>query len=186
MASSKTAIANLALTAMGAKLIANITENSDSARTINAVYDATLDGTLRQHPWNFAVKRAAIAANSIDPVHTWAKAYPVPSDFIRMVESIFQDPFAIEGNQILSDEPATLNIVYIARITDTAQFDPLFVEAFALRLAVATVERITQSFAKKNQLDADLVLVMQRARNVDGQEDDRKPTPIDFWITVQR
>lgn len=183
---SKTSIANLTLTHLGAKLIADIEENSDAARTLNAIYDNVLDGTLRQHPWNFAVKRAILASTDPDPAHTWDKGYQPPSDFLRMISTEFQSPFSVEGGRILSNEADALNITYIARITDTAKFDALFVEAFALKLAVSSVERITQSNAKKNQLDADLALVMQRARNVDGQEDDKKEFRVDPWIRARR
>ena len=186
MATSKTGIANLALTNLGQELISDITEDNDSARTLNNMYDSVRDAALRMHPWNFAIKRETIAADPKKPKWKWANSFRVPSDFLRMIETEFHSPFEIEGNNILSNETGALNIKYVARIEDPAQYDSLFVEVFAAMLAVQAVERIAQSNAKKSSLERDLKVILHRARSVDGQENDFQVFVEDTWITAMR
>ena len=50
----------------------------------------------------------------------------------------------IEGRKILSDY-STINLLYLKRVTDPSQFDPLFIEAYEARLAAELAIPITGS-----------------------------------------
>ena len=54
MAVSKTDICNKALTYLGVKTIATITENSQQALRLNYIYETTRDAVLREFDWGFA------------------------------------------------------------------------------------------------------------------------------------
>jgi len=55
-------IANLALSAVGARRITTFGETTTAeGREINAVYVSLLDEVLAEHPWNFAQKRVVLA-----------------------------------------------------------------------------------------------------------------------------
>jgi len=55
----------------------------------------------------------------------------------------------MEGGKILTNDGDTLNLVYVTRVTDPAQFNAAFVEAFARKLAWHMWAEITQSNQKK-------------------------------------
>ena len=57
--------------------------------------------------------------------------------------------YAIEGNAIITSYSAPLKIRYVAQITDPNQWDPLFREALACRIAAEICEDLTQSDTKK-------------------------------------
>ncbi len=67
---SDTGIANVALSRLGAERIASISEDTENARLINAVYGTLRDEVLRAHPWNFAIKRSIPALVYSEP-STW-------------------------------------------------------------------------------------------------------------------
>ena len=68
---SQVEICNLALTHLGVKTITLLTEPSEGARRIKAVYDSTRDSVLRAHNWNFAGKTEALAEISGEPTLGW-------------------------------------------------------------------------------------------------------------------
>ena len=78
MASSKTEIANLAISHLGiGKTIANLElEKSQEAIACRRFYDTVRDSSLRDFPWPFAGKIQALALVS----NEWLYAYQYPSD----------------------------------------------------------------------------------------------------------
>lgn len=70
-AGSDTGIANVALARLGAKRISAISEDTENARLINAVYGTLRDEVLRAHPWNFAIKRVIPGLVYSEP-NAWA------------------------------------------------------------------------------------------------------------------
>ena len=61
---SEVDIANRALQKLGAESIVSLTQDSENARACNLCYEPIRDAELRAHPWNFAIKRASLAADS--------------------------------------------------------------------------------------------------------------------------
>lgn len=105
-------------------------------------YEHRLGRTLRSHPWNFAMTRAALDADATAPSFGYAYRYPLPT--VPPCARVWKlDPdrhgenpkFTVEGSWILTDEAAPLNIIYIGRITDPALFDDDFAEALAAEIA---------------------------------------------------
>jgi hypothetical protein len=77
--------------------------------------------------------------------------------------------FKIEGRKILSDE-ATCRIVYLARVTDTEQFDSLLSNAIAYRLASETAYAITGSTTVAQSMYAMYEQKVKEARAMDALE----------------
>jgi hypothetical protein len=134
---------NQALTKLGSTRITSEADDSKQAQSLSAIYDITLASELAAHPWTFAMTRARLPASVTAPAFGWQKAYPLPSDYLRMVEVgeyyVLYQPdqtlFQIEGAEILCDEVSPLNIRYIKSITNAGLFPALFTEAMACRLA---------------------------------------------------
>lgn len=193
--SSDVEIVNLALTKLGASRIMALTDENDSARAANAIYAQVRDAELMAHPWNFAIRRASLAASATAPAFEYDKQFPVPSDFLRLYE-IFdypvqfptEDPyFAIESHSddglvILTNEASPLKIRYVAKITDEAKYDPLFVQAFACSLALTLCDRKTEHQGKKQMIGQEYDMWLKKAIRTDAIQNPPIPYPESSWI----
>ena len=183
-------ICNIALTKLGAERIASLGENNESARACNLMYQFTRDAELRSHPWNFAIKRAQLAEDANPPSFGYAASFTLPSDFLRLLPP---DPaynfnthdWQIEGRKILTNETSLLDIRYVARITDTEQFDSLFVHALGARLAVEICEQLTQSNTKAQIMRDDYKEAIRTARKLNAFENIPAESYSDTWITAR-
>lgn len=200
---SNTEIANLALARLGDHEIANLaTDTTKAGRIMRAHYEQTRDLLLRAHPWNWAIKRATLAASATAPNHEFAYAFPLPTDCLKIVQCDFEqatvtyfDAYAgqytlpqsyrieVVGGQrcIVTDESAC-KIEYIAEITDVAQFDPLFVDLFASRLAAECAYAITQSRPLSEQMWQLYEMKWRDATATDAQEGTPRPIVADAWL----
>ena len=166
---SKVDIANRALSMLGEARIISLSDNNKPARAMNARFDLLRDAELAAYPWRFAVKRVQLAALTDVPAWGFSTIYQRPSDDLRTIRvggasidsravgvmyaasgySIDEASYEIIEGKIHTDLSAPLDYEYISQVTDTGQFDPLFVEALAARIAADAAEELTQSNAKK-------------------------------------
>jgi hypothetical protein len=167
MATTQVAVCNRALGKLGSARITDISEDSRQARALNACWDHVRDLVLRSFRWQFALKRAQLAASATAPAFGFKNQFVLPSDFLQVdfvgdygptvnlafYESQESVDYAIEGNMILTDFSAPLNLRYIAQISDPGQWDISFAEVMACKLAMEIAEEITQS-SEKRQLAA--------------------------------
>ena len=84
---SETEICNRALQKLGAQRIADLDEGTKNARECKACYSILRDAELRAHPWNFAITREQLAADAMAPAFGRARAFPLPSGFLRLLPS---------------------------------------------------------------------------------------------------
>lgn len=191
MAVSEVSISNLALQKLGAKRITSLTEDSNNARQCNACYGTLRDRELRLNPWNFAIKRAALTPLTQAPAFSYLYAFPIPADCLRLLlprrltldwKREIQDGVQV----ILTNDGNSINIRYIARITDPTQFDSMFVEGLACRMADHMAEQLTQSNEKKADAQAQYKLVMGEARKLDAFETLAEEPPEDSWVAARR
>jgi hypothetical protein len=177
---SETRVANMALARIGAKRIADIdsqTDKSNSLLHVQTHFAQTRQSLIRSHWWNFAKRRETLSANTTDPDFEWDNAYDWPADCLRIRHPFDSDSekrisrysYDVEARQILSDE-STMEIRYIADVTDPTQWDSLFVEVFVLTLALKLVMPLRGDRALRVDILNELELVMRRVRLVDKQE----------------
>lgn len=188
MATSTVSIANLALQKLGEPPIVSLTENSAGARAMHACYEAMRDRELRANLWKFAKRRATLAPHATEPEFRYGYAFPVPTDFLRLIKPAvggldWHLEYHEGGLAILTNDGDTLEIRYIARITDTTLFDPLFVEMLACKMAWHCAESLTQSNSKKMAALDEYKDVRKEARQVNAFEVASQPTPVDEWLT---
>ncbi len=183
---SDVAICNNALLRIGASTITDLTEGSDSANILNQIYVPTRDALLRKHFWNFATKRVALSASVTAPAFEWNYSYDVPSDFIR-INRLYNSSsaFKLEGSAILTNQAAPLNLVYIARITDPTQFDPIFIDALTLILAIKIGSRTSGDGFNPASLYQELEQTMRSAQMIDAQEDTPQDLVIDTFTEAR-
>ncbi|MEE9351523.1 MAG: hypothetical protein V3U78_04630 [Thiotrichaceae bacterium] len=182
---SEVDICNIALSELGEEPIIALSEDSKAARLCNLFFADTRDMVLREHPWNFAIKRASLARLLDNPIYEFDAQFQLPSDYIRIVK-IEDDhlDFRVEGSKLLINTNS-VKIEYTSRITDTAAFDPLFVEALALRLA----EKMSYNLADNNALsqffEQKYRQKMSLAKTIDGQEGIPRSIQSDDWINAR-
>jgi len=190
MATSVVSIANLALQKLGESPIVSMSENSGAARAMNACYEAMRDRELRANLWKFAKRRATLAAHVTEPDFTFGYAFPVPSDFLRLIKPARVGlDWHLEYHEgvlaILTNDGDSLEIRYIAKITDPTLFDPLFVEMLACKMAAHCAEALTQSNSKKQAAMEEYKEVRREARQINAFEVNIQPVPVDEWLTAR-
>lgn len=173
-------LCNVALAHLGEARIAAMGDDTVAARACALHYGPVRDEVLRSHRWNFAIGRAALTAAAAPPFG-WAKAFTLPTDCLRALEindnevgDWISETWAIEGRQVLTNAE-TVNLVYVKGLGDAALTDPLFAQAFALKLAAALSETIRGATGKTAEL---LQLYDARtaplARRIDANEGRRR------------
>lgn len=145
-------------------------DTSNEAIACNRIYTQVRDQMLRSHPWNFAIKREALAKLTTSPSFEFTNAFQLPNDFVRTVK-LFENAhqYKLEGTTLLTDND-TAKLIYVSRVTDTTKFDPSFVEALVLKLAVRLCYTFTGSVTRISQLEQDFKKTVSEAKRVDGQE----------------
>lgn len=189
---SETDICNQAIMKVGAKpLIATLTEDSDNARICNTFYAPVRDAVLRSHPWNCAIHRTTITALSDAPDSDWDHQYQLPTNpwclRVLQVGTLEDQPtrWAVEGRRLLTDENSP-PIVYIKRITDTNEFDPLLIDAFVLKLAIKLSMPLTSDpRIQKGLIDELEGISLPEARSIDGQESSVQQIQTTTWTDAR-
>lgn len=183
-------ICNRALQKLGAKRITSLTQDTPNARSCNVAYEVLKKAELRSHPWNFAIKRAELAADATDPDWGRSKSFTLPEDFLRLLDDYPEDlsnskDWQIEGRKIITDDSAPLYIRYIYDVTDPNEFDALFSEALSSRLAMELCEEITQSNSKIATMESMYTKTIREARRINAIENVAAKPPEDEWVTVR-
>lgn len=161
----------------------SLEDSSQAARACNALYSQTRDEVLRSHHWNFAISRQILSRLSDNPPFEWQYQYQLPEDFIRLVqlngygETEATRHYEISGTALLTNE-GEAKIKYVRRATNTNTFDPLFVEALAVKLA----SKLALTLSGNRNLPGELLTEYERgtaplARKVDAQEDRKRSKP---------
>ena len=178
MSSSEVEICNLAIAQVGSESFITSLSDTDvkTARLCSIFYGPIRDSLLRSHLWRFARKQYQLAPLVEEPLFNDGYYFQMPTDCLRVVvpdDEYFQmyGRWSVEGNKILADT-SLLNIVGIARITDTSYFDPIFTEALATRLAHELCMPLAQSAELKQILKADMRELTIRAAHVGATEQD--------------
>lgn len=193
---SVTDICNLALTRIGHGQISSLDEDSKGADLCSLHYPICRDAVLRAHPWNFAIRRATLAQSGTTPNHEFDYYHVLPSDCLKVIRTNWEadglsstavygfpgingyaggaTEYRIEnvsgvGRCIATNEDV-VKIEYIAQITDTSQFDSLFVDLLAQRLAAEISVAFTDTQTMTKAMWDIYQSKLGEARTTDAQE----------------
>lgn len=188
MAVSEVTICNSALTKIGVKRINALTDTSKAGLLCKEQYPLQRDALLKSHPWNFAIKRTALASTGT-PAFGYEFEYPLPVDCLKVLNteensSLPGSKFVVEGRKILTDL-SPLKIRYISAVTDVSQFDAEFQEALSLKLASELTYSLQQSNTLRESLQRQLGIVLRDARSSDAQEGTPEEMQEDTWLGVR-
>lgn len=165
-------IINVALSKLGEQNLLSITDPSPPGRLANRTYDDIRDAMIREYPWNFATKRASLAAEVTAPVWGFARSFALPSDLLRLISinNTSDQEWRNEGGKVVTDMTAPLEIRYVA-LVPVDLMDSTFREALAARLAMEWAEPLAQTTSVANSMATLYRNKLQVARVSDGQED---------------
>jgi hypothetical protein len=172
---TETEICNMALAKIGQSSIINIdTDTSNPAVKCALHFDTVRDYLLRSYAWQFAITRDTLALDGTAPEFGYDHRYVLPADFLRLID-VYEPggEYAIEGNYILTDDDE-VQIWYVRQVTDTTEFDSLFVKVFTLALAVELANCLSQDKSLAQLVLEELRSVLAKANLVAAVE---KNTP---------
>ena len=165
-------VCNAALNNLGATTISALTEDSKAARLCNSRYTSLRDSVFRAHPWNCLITRVTLAADTANPTFEFANQFCFPTSpyCLRIVSLDYHDlVFRVEGRKILSDE-ATINLIYVGRVTDVTQYDTLLAETLVAKLASELAYPIIGSVSLAQNMFALYEQKLKEARFIDASE----------------
>jgi hypothetical protein len=154
-------------------------------------YPQFRDSELTKNRWVFARLYATLTLSVPVPSMATAErpnAFAKPNDCLRPIRSKGAK-WEVRGGYIYTSDSA-LTIEYIARIVE-ADFDPLFVDMLAARIAMDMCEDVTQSNIKKGDARTAYREAKQSAKAANaliiGSDDDMtEPDDDDSWIQARR
>lgn len=177
MARSTTDICNVGLGMVGAKRIADITEDSENARLCSTFYNPSVEEILSMYDWVRAKHTKTVTRDADFDTDTFdygfAYRYPFPANpyclKVRAVNGDLYD-WQPEGRFVYTDQ-STCEMVYTKLITDTNEFTPLLAEAISTQLAI----RLSFPLQQINRLRLELIeyletVVLPRAKTADASE----------------
>lgn len=172
MSDSAVSICSNALLLVGDRTISSLDEDNDRARIVSNLYPQVRRAVLRSHPWNCAIKRVQLAPDAQAPAFDFDYQYSLPADWLRTLqvgETGCQIDYAAEGRKLLaSDNP--LPLVYVYNNETEATYDSSLVHALTTAMAAAIAYPITKSASLRDSLQSEFLSMLQRARNIDGQD----------------
>jgi hypothetical protein len=143
-------ICNLALSHLGDS--ANVSsidppEGSAQAEHCARFYPVARDSLLEMHNWSFATRRTQPALLAEDVDTAWSYAYAAPSGMVKPIAVVCPGALDDADGQPYTTETLSTGLVviytnvenavlrYVARVTDTTKYTPLFVDALSWLLA---------------------------------------------------
>ncbi len=195
MATTEIKIANMALTHLGAKRITAVDNTTKQGRLIVANWDLLVDICLEARPWIFAQNRGAVAAFATAETG-YDYAYNIPADCIGSAVNdilnddglILTDEYVIEQGKILTNSDDIAYVRYTQRINNVGKWPPLFVNAFAYKMA----ETIALAVSDNTRRKEDMAKLYERALRQAGTANARrknKPNQYDYtdtWINARK
>ena len=186
MAESNTTICNQALARVAAKRINDLDDTSDDqleAQQCRLHFIPTRDALQRAHYWVFNKERKALSQDTHDPDFEFSNQFLLPSDSLRFRykydrgagnNEISVYSFSLETNvdgaKVLLTDEDSVNLIYSKRVTDAAQFDPLFVEVLVLKLARKLSVPLSGGVDMLEGIDAELKPLMKSVKALDRNE----------------
>lgn len=177
---SKIDICNYALQNLGSDVITSLTEGTPGAVECNLRYDQSRRTLLTMHQWNFATKRYKLNAKVAAPEFNYSYQYTLPSDFLYLVMTGLEEQYqqgqaqvfnsniyvsdvpnyggidkyrieqASDGDLVLLSNSNSVNIIYVADVTDTQKFSKTFVHLLARFLTANIAYRVTGSKSERD------------------------------------
>lgn len=161
-------IINLGLGSFGQYQIKRIDPPSSALEVFCAIkYIAWKRSELTKHKWLFATEYTTLTPTEIvaDNPYERPYKYTIPTWALRPVRE--KDLEWIQRGRFLWSSNNPLGIEVIRDVPEE-EFDPLFVDVLAARIAIETVEYATQNSAKSSQMESRYEAALDAAKQVNA------------------
>ena len=172
---SNVQLCNLALSRLGAATITSLTDNTAEAKLCNTFFSDIADEVMAEGSWTSTMTRAELAKTTNTPEFGFTNEFQLPVDpWALKIISINEDTvgdteYAIEGDKLLTDSDS-IKIRYVARLTNTGDWDIYLQRAFVARLASELVYPLTGD-TRKSELEYQRYLkIVQESLALNGQQ----------------
>lgn len=189
---TETAVFNMVLDHLAEESVLSPDDDKTVARWLKRNVPIERDVLLAMHPWNFAIKRAQLAADTATPAFEWNYQYRTPNDCLRVLPITndgtrdgYPIPFTIEGDMILTDATAPLKVRYIRRVTNPGQWTAPFGTLLAAILAAKAAHWLTGKAGLAKALDEKIPNLLARTTLADALEGDPEPVESSDIINVR-
>lgn len=178
---SETAIANMGGSILEERELTSLDDGSSFGRFVAREFGYVRDETLKAHPWHFNKALAVLAPNAAAPAFQWKYAYTLPADYIRLepIRTVYPNgpkvPYQLMSRKVYTNTGPALKIIYGQKLTNAAEFDPLFARVLGCRLAQLACIRITGKanyYDKASQQLADAVFAAVHNNAMEKGSDD--------------
>ena len=187
---SKVSICNAALSRLGGATITSLTDGTRPAQLCNTFFDLLADRVQSQGAWSASVRRVALARTTNTPSfgYTYEFQLPVDPKCLRVL-TVNEDyegqiEFKIEGDKLLTDE-ASVSIRYIAKLTDTEDWDALMTEAVEILLASYLAKPLTGESTVAQALKQEYAEFIQNNLALDNQQGTPQVIMMDDSIRIR-
>lgn len=184
-------ICNLALDYIGEASATSIEDPKNAREEImSRWYDHVRRTVLREYVWNFAQEYKTIARSG-DGVAQYADAFELPNDLVRL-NVVGEDPdnpitdFELTGRTLLCNVGTSVAIRYNRSVTEVDLMDELFINIFAIRLALKVAYKFTKKKSVVDYLDTLLKEEEPKAISVDGQERPPRRRQVSKYLSARR
>lgn len=176
---TKTDLANIAAGFLGEQPLASIEPPSTKEAAAWArCYDLIREDILCAHNWNFAMTLKTLTVSATAPQHTWTYAYDLPDNFLRFIRIEGQSAtrpekyYEVMGRQLFYDDAAgaSINIEYMANVTDLSLWQPNARMAFAKYLAKEMVFYYQKNNRTVERLEGEYIRALKLAISTDTSE----------------
>ena len=167
---SEVDICNVALAQLGAEIIENFQDTSQTARLCSLFYPRTRDELLAKYRWNFSMFRATLTQLTDAPTWGFDFAYALPNDYIRVWDTDIQAcEWRIENRTLVTDQDSAC-ILYGARVTNPGIFSEGFRRALELKMAAILAMPLTRQPNLTTLFEGLFETELMDARTFDSQE----------------
>lgn len=192
---SKIEIWNMALGFLGTRTVASENENTPEAIQCGLYWDSARRQALRDFPWNFAQRRAWLAAVAIPAGWEleYNNAYALPDDCLKALRVLehgrSEQRFVlahdvVRGSTILLTAATGGLLMYTADVTQVQVFDDLFMSVMARKLASLVSVPLLKNNGKVGELEQLYQMALTRAYEAsssEGAEEEKQ----DSWIAAR-
>ena len=191
---SQTGIINKAQILLGqSKRFTELLDTDHKAIDYQTLWPMALPKALVLHPWNFAIRRKRINADTVAPEFGYAYRYRLPSDCLRFLPWSRDDDayfeHEIEDGYVLTDQPSFILIRYIYRNEDLAKWSPLFADVMAYALAMESCEGSTSKRGLYEDLKTERDDLIATGKRLDALENGNRravrPMTASSWASAR-
>jgi len=190
---SKLSIYNGALTILGERKLADLTENREPRHKLDTIWDNEfVDRILQYGQWNFAQRTVELEYSpSINPSFGYQYAFDKPTDFIRTLGLCHDEYFTMpitrysdESQWIFTDS----QIIYLKYVSNDSQWGqdyslwpPNFTEFAEHYLAYKVAPTIAGMNFNERELERKQKTLLLEAKSTDAMEQPAKFAPRGDW-----